>query len=167
MLGIEWKVTTGDIVSTVSIVSTLLMAWWQLRKSNKQNRAEFVVELMSEHVNDRKTLDMLYKLEYGKFVFNEIEFPQSDDEKNLDKILYTFDQIALLHDLGVITRQDLSLIEYDFLRVYTDDEVQRYFSYLDKTPHGLPTNRADFRAYRKLAKKLTNEFKPNQTYSGK
>lgn len=101
---------------------------------------------------------MLYKLEYKRFKFDENTFPESDEEKALDKLLYSFTQISALYKMGTITRQDLALIEYDFLRVYSDEEVQKYFEFLDRTPHGLPTDQADFCSYREVAKELTKEY---------
>lgn len=154
----EWKISVGDIVSAVSILVGVLLAWWQLRKANQQNRAQFIIGLLASHVANNDTLNMLYKLEYKKFMFDEKSFPGSDEEKALDKLLYSFTQISALYKMGTITRQDLALIEYDFLRVYSDEEVQKYFKFLDLTPHGLPTDQADFWSYREVARELTEEY---------
>ena len=119
----EWKISVGDIVSTVSILAGVFMAWWQLRKANQQNRAQFIIGLLASHVANSDTLNMFYKLEYKMFKFDENSFPGSDEEKALDKLLYSFTQISALYKMGTITRQDLTLIEYDFLRVFSDEEV--------------------------------------------
>jgi hypothetical protein len=154
----EWKISIGDILSTTSILVGVLLAWWQLRKSNQQNRAEFIIGLLAKHVADNDTLNMLYKLEYKRYKFDENIFPESEEEKALDKLLYSFTQISALYQIGTITRQDLALIEYDFLRVYSDEEVQKYFAFLDQTPHGLATDEADFYSYRQVAKELIDEY---------
>jgi len=152
-----WTISIGDIVSTISIVVGILLTWWQLRKANKQSRAEFIIGLLANHVADNDTLNILYKLEYKRFKFDEKTFPMSDEEKALDKLLYSFTQISALYKMKTITRKDLSLIEYDFLRVYSDEEIQKYFEFLDRTPHGLATDQADFCSYRQVAKELIEE----------
>jgi hypothetical protein len=140
----EWKISVGDIVSTASILVAISLTWWQLRKANQQSRAQFIIGLLATHVADKDTLNILYKLEYKRFKFDEHSFPESDEEKALDKLLYSFTQISALYKMRTISRKDLALIEYDFLRVYSDEEVQKYFAFLDRAPHGLPTDQADF-----------------------
>jgi|APSaa5957512622_1039677.scaffolds.fasta_scaffold127193_1 hypothetical protein len=158
-------ISLGNILTMLSMLIGILLAFWQLRVSNKQNRAQFILALMDKHFNNDNTLQMLYLLEYNKFKFNEQKFPLSSEEKMLDKLLYTFDQIATLYDFGIIKRKDLCLIEYDFLRVFENVEVQKYFHFLDISPHGLSTNKADFQAYRRTAKKMIDNYnsKKNST----
>ncbi|HEX8174981.1 MAG TPA: hypothetical protein VF543_07665 [Pyrinomonadaceae bacterium] len=153
----EWTISVGDIVSTLGILIGVLLAVCQLHKANKQSRAEFIIGLLANHVSDNDTLNMLYKLEYEKFEFDEKKFPMSDEEKALDKLLYSFTQISTLYKMKTITRRDLALIEYDFLRVYSNQEVQKYFEFLDRTPHHLATDQADFCSYRQVAKELIEE----------
>jgi hypothetical protein len=155
---IDWSVTVADLVSSAGIVVAVLLAWWQLRKANKQNRAQFVVSLLTEYTSDPEGLELLYKIEYQEWKFDKEAFAGSSDEKSLDKLLYSFQQISALYEMGTITRKDLRLIEYDFLRVYCDPEVQKYFDFLDCTPHGLPTDQADFHAYRRVSGKLSTSF---------
>lgn len=154
----EWTISVGDIVSTISILVGVLLAVCQLHKANKQSRAEFIIGLLANHVADNDTLNILYRLEYKRFKFDENTFPMSEEEKALDKLLYSFTQISALYKMGTITRQDLTLIEYDFLRVYSDEEVQKYFAFLDRTPHGLATDQADFCSYRQVAGELIEEY---------
>lgn len=157
-LSFDCTITFGTVVSTLSLLAAILLTWWQIRKANKQNRAQLVINILSGHVSDPETLAMLYKLEYNDFEFNEKTFPQSSEERALDKLLYSFEQISALYEMRTIRRKDLALIEYDFLRVYCNEEVQKYFAFLDRTPHGLPTDRADFHAYRRVAKQISDEF---------
>jgi hypothetical protein len=121
------------------------------------------VNQLREHTADPESLNILYKIEYQQWKYDEVEFAGSSDEQALDKIPYSFEQISLLYEMGTISRRDMRLIEYDFLRVYSDGEVQKYFRFLDRTPHGLPTDAADFRAYRRVAKKLIKRYQSRKS----
>jgi len=59
---------------------------------------------------------MFYKLEYGNFVYNEVDFHGSPEEIKLDKLLRYFERIAALYEMGVLSLEDLALVEYEFLR---------------------------------------------------
>jgi hypothetical protein len=145
------------VVSAASILVGVLLAWWQLRKANQQSRAQFLVGLMAQRATDTAALDMFYRIEHKRFEFNESTFPQSADEKALDALLFSFAQVSTLYRMGTLTRRDLALIEYDLLRVYSNEEVQKYFSFLDRTPHGLATDEGDFSSYRQVAQSLIAE----------
>jgi len=114
---------------------------------------------MAERAGNSDALDLLYRIEYQRYQFNEETFPGSRDEKALDALLHSFSHIATLYQMGTFTRRDLALIEYDFLRVYCDEEVQKYFAFLDRTPHGLPTAESDFSSYRQVAQELIAEYR--------
>lgn len=157
----DYTISIGDVLTIIGIIVGVVLTIGQLVIANKQNRAQFIIDLMDRHIQDNDSLQMLYLIEHNKFIYDESKFPLSKEEKMLDKLLYTFDQISMLFEFGVIKRKDLALIEYDFLRVFSSNEVQKYFAYLDLTPHGLATDRSDFRAYRRTAKYLITHFESN------
>lgn len=152
------KMITADIIAIAGLTFAVLLAWNQLRISNIQARAQIVIDLFAQHISDPEGLDMLYQIEHKKWKFNKDSFPHSIEERSLDKLLYTFGQIATLFEMGTITRDDLTLIEYDFLRVYNDEEVKKYFSFLDNTPHNVPTDEGDFSSYRRVARSLCEAY---------
>lgn len=140
----DLEVKVGDVIALLGLGIPVILAAIQLRRANIQNRAQFIVNLLTQHTSDSEVLDLLYQIEYGKWEFSEEKFPHSKEERALDKLLYGFEQISALYEMGTVFRKDLRLIEYDFLRVFMSEEVQKYFSFLDRTPHGLPTDEADF-----------------------
>ncbi|MEQ8955477.1 MAG: hypothetical protein RL120_15205 [Gammaproteobacteria bacterium] len=148
----------GDVIAVFGVGIPVILAVIQLRKANIQSRAQFIVNLLTKHTSDSEVLDLLYQIEYGEWEFIEEKFPHSKEERALDKLLYGFEQISVLYEMGTISRDDLRLIEYDFLRVFMSEEIQKYFSFLDRTPHGLPTDEADFHSYRRVAQLLVESF---------
>lgn len=157
----------ADLIAIFGLAVGVFLTFYQLRKGNIQNRAQFIVNLLTQHTSDPEVLEILYKIEYDKWIFDSECFENSADERGLDKLLYSFEQISALYELGTIAREDIQLIEYDFLRVYLNAEVQKYFEYLAITPHRLPTNRADFITYRNTAYDLVKEFEKKHHKVGK
>ena len=160
---IETSITFGDIITLVSLLVGILLAFWQLNVSNKQNRAQIILGMMDKHYGDDNMLQMLYLLEYETFIFDKTKFPMCPEEKMLDKLLYTFEQVAKLYEMGILKRKDLSLIEYDYLRVFTNNEVQKYFQFLDDTPSGFTSEKSDYQSFRRIAKKMLDKYRLNKT----
>lgn len=69
----------------------------------------------------------------------------------LDLLLSYFEKIAVLHRLGVITLKDLNLIKYEFIRIYRNNEVKKYFEYLDRLRTGINISGKNFEAFRSVA----------------
>ena len=154
----DLELSFSDVLAVFGVGLPVVLAVLQLRQANVQNRAQFIVGLLTQHTSDPDILDLLYRIEYEEWEFDEERFPHSKEERALDRLLYGFEQIAALYEMGTVSRNDLRLIEYDFLRVFMSAEVQKYFSFLDRTPHGLPTDEADFTTYRRVARFLVESF---------
>ncbi len=77
------------ILSISLITIELFATFYQIRKSNIQNRIEYIVKLYNEFVNDENMIKMYYKLEYSEFIYND-NFHGSEEEKKLDKLLGYF-----------------------------------------------------------------------------
>lgn len=132
--------TDYEIIQTIANVATALTfgaAAWQLWESNKQTRnsaiqkrSEYVIDLYNTFVNDKDMVEIYYKLEYSEFRYDG-NFHGSDTEKQLDKLLGHFSNIGRLFNLGILTREDLKFLEYEFLVIYQNKNIQAYLSFLD------------------------------------
>ena len=120
-----------QFVLVVLTLATVFIAARQLCESNKRNRAEFIISLYNEFVNDNDMLDMFYSLEYGKFNYTPSEFHDSKQEKQLDKLLGHFDNICRLYRMGELKKNDFQFIEYQIRRVANNKDVKNYFTVLD------------------------------------
>jgi len=132
---IELKVTIGDIVATIGLLFAsvgLFLNWWQLRKDNIRKRAEFIIQNFNQYLIDSDSAQMFYKLEYGNFVYNEVDFHGSPEEIKLDKLLRYFERIAALYEMGVLSLEDLALVEYEFLRINQNPAIRDYYAFLDE-----------------------------------
>ena len=125
-----------ELVEILTIVSISLAAlglfanYFQIRKANIQKRAEYIVKLYNEFVNDNDMTDIYYQLEYSDFDYNN-EFHGSETEKKLDKLLGHFSNVGRLYFMGILKKEDLKFLEYEFLIIYQNRNIQKYLEFLD------------------------------------
>lgn len=100
------------------------------KRATVQKRSEYVIDLYNTFVNDKDMLDAYYKMEYSEFAYDDT-FHGSDLERKLDKLLGHFSNIGRLFNLGILTREDLRFLEYEFLIINQNQDVQAYFNFLD------------------------------------
>ncbi len=150
------EVRLGDIISAASFSiagAGLFLNWWQLRLGGRRKRAEFIVSVFNQFVTDSESSQALYDIEYDRLKYSE-RFHESEDERHLDRLLYYFEKIAALYDLGTVSLKDLELVRYEFLRVYRNEAVKEYFVTLDGLPKHLGVAGGTFARFRRVAAKL-------------
>lgn len=151
------EICLGDIIAAAGFfvaAAGLFLTLCQLRRDSDRKRAEFIVSVFNQYVTDSETSKMFYLIEYEKFQYTSA-FHGSDMETPLDRLLSYFEMIAALYHMKVITRTDLELIKYQFVRVYRNPSVQNYFEFLDK----LKISGGSFRRFREVAALLDNDQK--------
>jgi hypothetical protein len=129
------QITIGDLIQTLALIIAavgLFLNLAQMKAANRQKRAEFIIDLHNQFSLDKDVLDIYYKIEYGEFSYEPVEFHGSDEEKRLDKLLDVFDNIAKLYSLNNFTLRDLDYVAYNYLVVYQDESVSEYLGFLDK-----------------------------------
>lgn len=155
------KITLGDLLSFAGLLATavgLFFAWWQLRKDQIASRAEFIVTLFGQYTADPEIQQILYDIEYNQFRYSS-DFHGSETEKRLDRLLGYFEKIAALYLMKSVTAQDLEFVRYDFLRVYENSKVQRYFATLDKLPDVAGVAGGNFSHFRQIGARLQSKAK--------
>ena len=153
------EISVGDLIAVAGFLIAavgLFLTLMQLRRDPIRKRAEFIVSVFNQYVTDPDTARIFYKMEYDEFQYGP-RFHASDDERNLDRLLSYFEKIAALYIMRVITREDLELIRYEFIRVYQNPAVQKYFDFLDTLPDELGVSGGTFRKFRDVAKMPNNE----------
>ncbi|MFZ2640167.1 MAG: hypothetical protein WA117_04190 [Verrucomicrobiia bacterium] len=154
------EINLGDIIASASFFVAavgLFLTAWQLRRDSIRKRAEFIVSFLNQFIADPNTSKLFYQLEYeGGFRYDPADFHGSEQERHLDRLLGYFEKIAALYQMGVITRQDLELIRYEYVRVFQHGEVQKYFCFLDTLPRTLGVSGGTFSRYRKVAAMLSD-----------
>jgi hypothetical protein len=158
------EIRVGDLISGGSFLIAavgLFLNWWQLRAGGIRKRAEFIVSVFNQYITDPDSSQALYDIEYEKFKYGK-RFHDSDEEKRLDRLLSYFEKIAALYHMDIITLDDLELVKYDFVRVFQDTNVQRYFETLDSYPAELEGG--TFAGFRQVAKLLEPRALPRYSH---
>lgn len=109
------------------------------------------------------SIDIYYKIEYGKFDYNE-EFHESSEEKRLDKLLGFFENIAKLYIMKNITLDDLRYFAYEFLVIYQDNSVKQYIRFLEQWFSRRGIKIKPYEAFQKVGKILEKEVYNHESY---
>jgi hypothetical protein len=104
-------------------------------------------------VADAECSQAFYDVEYDRLTYDN-SFHGSPEERRLNRLLYYFEKIAALYELGTISLKDLELVRYEFLRVYRNPAVQEYFKTLDQTRDRLDAEGGTYARYRRIAELL-------------
>jgi hypothetical protein len=159
---------TVSLITTIANIATALTfaaAAWQLWESNKQakqaaiqKRSEYIIDLYDTFVNDKDMVDIYYKLEYSDFEY-DTSFHASDTEKKLDRLLGHFSNVGRLYYLGILTREDIKFLEYEFLVIYQNKNISSYFAFLDNwfKESGIKDQKFDY--FRRTGQLLATENK--------
>lgn len=118
-------------ISAVLIAAIgLFVTAYQVRRSTQQLRYEQISSLI-KHIFDNEGLSKVYyKIEYGDFKYNS-DFHKSDEEKYMDQLLRHFELASKLYMAGQIKNEQLDIIKYEFLTIYSNPEVNKYLAFLD------------------------------------
>ena len=154
------EITLGEILTIFSVLVAaigLFLTFLQMRRADRQKRAEFVINMCNQYLSDSDMMSIHYEIEYDTFEYTE-NFHQSPKEKQLDKLLLFFDNIAKLWQMRGITLKDVQIVAYHYLMVYQNKGVKEYLKFLDKWFKRRGVKFAQYAAFRELGKKLEESY---------
>lgn len=150
-------VRVTEILQLIAVTVAAIGLWFNLlqqKKSNNLKRLEIVSDMIGKIHDNSKTCDFFYYVESEEFNFDESVFHGSENERNLDRILYIFDMIANQYYLGHIKKRDLDLFVYEYSVFYRNVEIKKYFEYLDRWFSDKGIKDPPFSRFRKLADEM-------------
>lgn len=147
----------GNALAVGGIFLTFLsvsFAGYQLFLSRRDHQARFLFDVNSWLFADDEIRRFYYVLDYGRWTFDPDTFRGSDDERILDKFLYTLDTIQRLIESNHIRPRELTFLHVEAAQVLNNPEVQKYFAWIrtefpDRKPEEL-----SFAAAQRMAKTL-------------
>src|SRR5262245_54181221 len=101
------EVSIGDLIQAAAVLIAavgLIYTALQTRRSNRQSRIQQIIDLHSRFLGDAALVDAYYKIEYQQFQYSP-EFQGSELEKQIDRLLNCFENIAMLYEARVIQEQ--------------------------------------------------------------
>jgi len=141
----------GDIITALGFLAAAVGLWFtarQLRENTKVRRAQFLLDATDRYFSDTEVRKLYYDIDYEEF---KIEFdaqgepstftrrgsePQrfvgSAEERYLDSLLYTFDSIGRIAEIGALDRSEAQLFAFQANRVFHDASVGRLLKWLDQ-----------------------------------
>ena len=161
------QITIGDLIQALALIVAsvgLFLNLVQMKAANKQKRAEHIVNLHNQFSLDKDVLDIYYKIEYGRFDYAPEKFHGSDEEKQLDKLLDVFDNIAKLYLLDNFTLKDLDYVAYNYLVVFQDASVTEYLKFLDNWYAERGMKVKPYFAFRSVGQILEREYFKGESF---
>lgn len=150
---------TADQIDIALLVATTIgvfAAFRQIFISNKQKRADLIIQLCNQFYQNGDMQDIYYKIEYSQFQYTVNNFHGSPDEKKLDKLLRLFSNIGQLYQMGIIKKKDLEFIKYEFQIIYEYQGVRSYFQTLDRWFQARQISHLKFQPFRDVGQIITN-----------
>lgn len=131
-----------------------------LRKENIRNGAEFMFNLRNLLISNPDLNEIFYQIEYNKLP-SVLVGSRSPEERSLDKLLFLYDSIAQNYESENITRQDLSFVSYEFIRVFRNKNVQTYIACVKVWASSQQIKDVPFSAFMKVGMMLEEQNKKN------
>lgn len=144
---IDWM----KVIAVIVAATGLFMTANQQRKANSQKRVEVISDALWKIQDDKEVREIYYRLEYHEFTYDQ-NFHGSDNEKYLDKLISLLDIIAKQYFSGHLSKKDVALVSYEYLIIYQNEDVQKYFAFLDSWFENRGVKHPPFESFRKLGK---------------
>jgi len=149
---LQWsrEVNLGNVLTFIGLAATALGLTFtarQLRNGVRVQRAQFLLQTTERYFKDADVRKLYYDIDYGAFELRFVndeprEFRRngqdfrplfgSDEERLLDALLYTFDVIARVVELGAMSEGDSRVFAFQAARVFRDKYVAAYLQWLDR-----------------------------------
>jgi hypothetical protein len=132
----EWdpKIDLGNVLTGIGFLftfATLLFAGLTLRKTARVQRAEYLLKLTERYFKNREVRAFYYALDWNTWTFDSNQLPLGKEERLLDALLYSFDEIGQVLRLGVLDKDQARIFAFQASRVLGNKQVKKYLSMLD------------------------------------
>ena len=115
--------------SAVFAAIGLLLNFYQSRQTNAQMRAALVADCLKSFAEDTDIQHAFNEIAYPKFQYIE-GFQGTEHERDIDKLLRHFSNVALAWQAGLLSVRDIRPIQYYLLRVVRNPEIKKYMDYV-------------------------------------
>ena len=117
-------------LSAIFAAGALILNIAQSRRTNSQARATLVAACLKDFADDEDIQRAFYAIEYAEFKYDE-SFHRSQQERQIDKLLRHFANLALSWKGGLLTTKDVKPVQYYILRVMKNAEIIKYMEFMN------------------------------------
>lgn len=147
------------LIVLIPVISVLIASFAfilnlkQSRLNNKVTRSKIILDTLHSFMDDEVIQKAFYKIEYGKFQYTR-EFHGSDEEKEIDKLLRHYSNLALMWKNGLLTLKDIYPIQYYITRIYQNNEIHKYFDFMKSWTKAAKISSHPFLALEELGQEI-------------
>jgi hypothetical protein len=125
-------ITLFEIISLAGVAAAVFTFWDQ----GRTRRAEFSLRIWEAFTRD-DVQTIFLRIDYGKFSYGAPDrggkgFASSVEERAVDRLLYLFDELALLSKSGILRRSDRERWRYQGQRVFQNSAIKEYLDFLGR-----------------------------------
>ncbi len=141
------------VVSLMIAAIALAINVRQTILNNTLVKAKMVSDSLHIFMNDETIQVAFYKIEYGDFQYGP-DFHGSNEEKEIDKLLRHFSNLAIMWKNGLLNIDDIFPIQYFILRAVNNNQVKKYMEFIDHWSKTAGTGGHPYVALSELCQKL-------------
>lgn len=130
----EWFKVLIVLILAISVLIASFAFILNLKQSflnNKVARSKIISDTLHSFMDDETIQKAFYEIEYGKFQYKS-NFHGSDEEKEIDKLLRHYSNLALMWKNGLLTLKDIYPIQYYIMRICQNSEINKYFDFMKR-----------------------------------
>ncbi|MFL6214215.1 MAG: hypothetical protein ACJ74J_10040 [Blastocatellia bacterium] len=139
----------ADIINALLLLAAVIgifLTYHQTQQTYKTQKATFFKDLYSMMFSDSDIRRAYQQIEYDEFVYDE-NFHGSSNEHLVDRLLSFADLVCYLFDQKMLTEHEMNFFKYEFIRIYTNENVQNYLKFLKRFYRDNKTGTQPFSSY--------------------
>jgi hypothetical protein len=132
MLQFQKTISIADIINALLLLAAVIgifLTYRQTRHTYRTQKATFFKDLYSIMFSDPNIRKAYYQIEYDNFIYDS-SFHGSKNEQRIDRLLSFADLVCYLYGQKMLTEYEMSFFKYEFVRMYTDKNMQEYLTFL-------------------------------------
>lgn len=125
--------STEEILTMLSLIATVIIGIagfgftiYQIYKSNKVKKAEFVSSLLKHLRLNERIIEANYIIDYSEHWYNEHFHNSGELEKNIDALFSQIDFICYLYSNSLLSKADFSIFKYEISRICNNSQCRCY-----------------------------------------
>jgi len=129
----------------------------QTMLNNTLGRAKIVSEYLHTFMDDDMMHRAFYKIEYSQFKYDS-GFHTSDEEREIDKLLRHFSNLALMWEHGLLNLKDIYPVQYFIIRIANDANIRKYLLFINSWADTAGTGSHPYSSLSALSSSLTKRI---------
>ena len=125
-------------------IAGISFTYIQIRHNAQTSRARFLADMHNRIVSDNDIKNIFQRIDWGNFEYDSNNFPNSNDERSLDRLLFTLDLMCMFYYQRKLQHEDIEVFEYEIHRLNQSNGVREYFHVLNENVSRFQISRHPF-----------------------